>query len=254
MGMCPFARSFAEYAAGLDDRTAVVFTTTCDQMRRAADLVALRRSGPVFLLNVPATRGELAERMYVAELERFGRFLQAIGERPGHLKPPAPRLDCERQRGDAVRLAVVGSPIPELTAFERDIERLGGSLVLDASDSGERTRPATIDPDTWRINPLVALARAYLAMPAIHQRPNDRLLTWLTAEVVRRDIQGVILRRYVWCDLWHAMSPCIRESIGVPVLDIEVDADATVSSPRLSTRISAFIEMLRTRNAGATGT
>jgi len=77
-----------------------VFTTTCDQMRRAAEWAALEAPAPVFLMNVPATHGApAAARLYRDELHRLGRFLA----RRGASRPSPEKLADVMQSYDARR-------------------------------------------------------------------------------------------------------------------------------------------------------
>ena len=78
-------------------------------------------------------------------------------------------------------LALVGGPMSEgdyeiLTA----VEDAGGRFVLDATESGERTLPAPVDRERLRADPWEELVRIYFdCIPAVFQRPNDRLFAWL---------------------------------------------------------------------------
>jgi benzoyl-CoA reductase/2-hydroxyglutaryl-CoA dehydratase subunit BcrC/BadD/HgdB len=80
-GVCPYARSFVNAVAAADCRSdAVVFTTVCDQMRRAAEVFSTVSGRPVFLMNVPSTwQTPAAMGLYVDELRRLGRFLVRLG-------------------------------------------------------------------------------------------------------------------------------------------------------------------------------
>jgi benzoyl-CoA reductase/2-hydroxyglutaryl-CoA dehydratase subunit BcrC/BadD/HgdB len=267
--MCPFARAFSEYAACVEAVDGVVFTTSCDQMRRAPELAALWRGQPVFLMNVPATRqSSIAERMYVAELQRLGRYLRSLGGRepnsdrlirtilereetqqpqspePPADKPPVAPVDAVDSAA-RIRLAIAGGPIPENSPFIQQLEQAGGTVVLDATDGGERTWPATSSRGRLRTDPLGELARSHLAIPSVHQRPNDALFAWLQAEIVARSVRGLILRRYVWCDLWHAEARRLADMLDVPVLDLEMDGDCEeIDAPAMS-RVEGFIDMLK---------
>jgi len=79
-GLCPYARAFVnDAAAGADG---IVVTTLCDQMRRVYDLLVRRSDVPAFLLNVPKTwQTVVAQRLYIDELKRLGRFLVQLGGR-----------------------------------------------------------------------------------------------------------------------------------------------------------------------------
>jgi len=63
-------------------QAAVVFTTACDQMRRAADSVITNQSMHNFLFNLPATwQSPAARRLYHSEVRRLGVFLEGLGGR-----------------------------------------------------------------------------------------------------------------------------------------------------------------------------
>ena len=60
--------------------SAVILTTTCDQIRYAAAMIEHLGRLPVFLLHVPRTWQTAAVRaFYREELGRLGRFLVACG-------------------------------------------------------------------------------------------------------------------------------------------------------------------------------
>lgn len=60
-----------------------VFTTTCDQMRRVAEMIGRECPVPSFLFHVPATWQTVgACGLYCSELERLGRFLCRLGGAP----------------------------------------------------------------------------------------------------------------------------------------------------------------------------
>jgi benzoyl-CoA reductase/2-hydroxyglutaryl-CoA dehydratase subunit BcrC/BadD/HgdB len=80
-GVCPFARACLDTTEA-EHASAVIYTTTCDQLRRAADSLAARTEIPIFLMNVPATRQtDTARELYRSELKRLGRFLVRLGGR-----------------------------------------------------------------------------------------------------------------------------------------------------------------------------
>ena len=79
-GVCPYAQAFLEAVGSGAACTAIVVTTTCDQMRHAAALLDAAPGPPIFLMNVPATwQTVLARDLYRSELERLGRFLVSLG-------------------------------------------------------------------------------------------------------------------------------------------------------------------------------
>ncbi len=144
-------------------------------------------------------------------------------------------------------LALVGGPLmAEDRSFLEMLEEAGGRIVLDASEGGERTLPATVDGRRLREDPLEELVRIYFdSIPDVFRRPNVRLYQWLGEHLKAHAARGIILRRYLFCDLWHAESHRLRQWSDVPVLDIDVTAGDQGESRRILGRIEAFLEMLR---------
>ena len=286
-GMCPYARDVVHAAlCEAEAAAAVVMTTVCDQMRRAAGVAAVDGSRPVFLLNVPSTWQTAAARgLYLDELKRLGRFLVRLGGRapsPEDLAGVMLRYDRARSAvragrgrltarqfaeataalhgsGEAlpaaglgavapggIPLALVGGPLMERDYAVLDLlERAGGRVVLDATEGGERTMPAAFDRQRLRDNPLQELAGAYFgAMRDPFRRPNSEFYEWLGHELAARRVRGVLVRRYVWCDIWHAELHRLREWSRVPVLDVDVCHDDEGAIRRTMGRIEAFLEML----------
>jgi benzoyl-CoA reductase/2-hydroxyglutaryl-CoA dehydratase subunit BcrC/BadD/HgdB len=146
-----------------------------------------------------------------------------------------------------LRLALVGGPMsPGDYELLTTVEDAGGRFVLDATESGERTLPAPVDIDRLHADPREELVRIYFdCIPEVFQRPNDRLFTWLRAEVAQRCVRGILVRRHVWCDHWHGETARLREELAVPILEW----DGAGKDPRAQAsavgRIEAFLEMLR---------
>lgn len=79
-GLCPYVRAFIDNAVKSKQACAVIVTTVCDQMRRAFDVIAHRYSSTAFLMNVPNTwQSVAAQKLYLNELKRLGRFLVRLG-------------------------------------------------------------------------------------------------------------------------------------------------------------------------------
>jgi hypothetical protein len=277
-GVCPYADAFAAEAVAAGG-AAVIFATTCDQMRRASELCP-----SAFLFNVPATwRSETARNTYRAELERLGRFLVHRGgvaptpERivsellayDGSLaewrtrrttlsaRAAAESLMALHADGDAgstagqassctapatgPRLALVGGPLfRDQFGLYDALETTGARVVLDATETGERTLPAPFDREHARADPLGEVVRAYFDhIPDVFRRPNDRLYSWLKTEVAARRVQGVLLLRHVWCDLWHAETQRLKDELGVPVVEVDLAA----ARGARETRIQALLEV-----------
>jgi benzoyl-CoA reductase/2-hydroxyglutaryl-CoA dehydratase subunit BcrC/BadD/HgdB len=118
--------------------------------------------------------------------------------------------------------------------------------VLDATETGERGMSPAFDRRRLRQDPLLEMAHAYFGgIPDASRRPNSELYEWLKRELVGRAVRGIIFRRYVWCDMWHAELRWLKDRIELPVLDIDSAGDNHLEQPRISNRIRAFLEMLQ---------
>jgi benzoyl-CoA reductase/2-hydroxyglutaryl-CoA dehydratase subunit BcrC/BadD/HgdB len=282
-GMCPYARAFVgEVASGA---RAAVFTTTCDQMRRAAEWAGRLGGPPVFLMNVPATwQTAVSARLYRDELRRLGGFLVRLGgAAPSreHLAETMEAFDGRRAvlrgyagalgarlanealarfglgeehdvrapavpaapRGTAV--ALIGGPLMRGDAGVFDaIEKAGGLAVLDGTETGLRTLPAPFDRRRLRDDPLMELVDAYFGtIPDAFRRPDAALYRWLARELAASAARGIIMWRYLWCDMWAASVTRLRETSGLPVLDLDVLGDEA-GLARTANRIQAFLEVL----------
>ncbi len=149
--------------------------------------------------------------------------------------------------GDGIPLALIGGPfLAEDSAFLTAVEEAGGRIVVDASEGGERTLPAPADRGHLKTDPLDELVRVYFdTIPDVFRRPNTRLYEWLGEQLSAHSVRGIILRRYPFCDLWHAELHRLRQWSEVPVLDIDVAGADESESARVFGRIEAFLEMLR---------
>jgi len=285
MGMCPYARAFIGEALSSPGIDAVILTTTCDQMRRAAEWLALGGSRAVFLMNVPATwQTPVSARLYRDELRRLGRFLTRLGARaPSRRRLADTMEDWDARRAvlrgrlgtlsarraseamarfdlgeepaeetaapavpQGVPVAVIGGPLMrgDVRIFDA-IEKAGGLVDLDGTESGARTLPAPLDRRRLRDEPLLELVDAYFgAISDVFRRPDTALYQWLGRELAASGARGIIVWRYVWCDLWAASIVRLREVTGLPVLDLDVSGDDT-GLGRTANRIQAFMEVLK---------
>ena len=266
-GICPYVGALIDAAIAGLDASALVLTTVCDQMRYAAALLETHGNCPVFLLNVPSTwQTDTVRGLYLNELRRLGRFLVGLsGKMPDSGELGRVMLAYEQARrvpsaypenvtadglageGIGVPVAVLGGPLLETDwKFFDIVKEAGGRVVLDATESSERTMPRPFDVDRVESNPLAELADAYFdAIPDAFRRPNNRLYEWLGRELAVRNVRAIILRRYLWCDLWHAELHRLRQWNRLPVLEIDVGPDETSEPNRIQGRIEAFLEMLR---------
>ncbi len=284
-GVCPYMRGFINQASSDTRVQAIILTTTCDQMRRGADLISLYSHIPCFLMHVPAsweTSG--VNRLFLRELERLGEFLVSLGgvkPQPDELaatmrtydekrkklmaqqgmvsgKDFAQKLACFAETGNVtdgreqyvpgekcIPVGFIGSP---LTGNHFDLfdvfSEYGASVAFNATETGERVLPARFDLRRLKDEPMHVLAESYFSsFPDIGERPNNRIFMWMKDRVRDHHVRGVVLIRYMWCDKWHAEAQRFRESLSVPLLDIEIDGEQI--GERTRNRIQAFMEGLR---------
>jgi benzoyl-CoA reductase/2-hydroxyglutaryl-CoA dehydratase subunit BcrC/BadD/HgdB len=255
-GVCPFMRAFVNEACVASGATGLVLASTCDQMRRARDHVETWSKLPVFLMNIPSTwRTPAAHAIYQAELRRLGSFLiQLGGKSPARAKLRAVMTSYDRRRaaararrakvGGGIPLALIGGPLSARDGgLVGIIEQAGGVIALDATENGERAWPPPFDRRRLRADPFGELATAYFeGIPDVFQRPNARLHAWLAKATREAGARGVIVLRQVWCDKWHAEVARLRETLALPLLDLDLDGDDLPTRHRL--RLQAFLEGL----------
>ena len=252
-GVCTYAHAFATEAAAASSASAIVMTTMCDQMRRRAEIISRTSDTPVFLMNVPHTwQTPAARELYIKEIKRLGAFLEMHGGQvptPEHLAEvmSANESACvvePRPAPTGIPIALLGGPLPESSPILDLIGKAGAYVALDGTETGERTRHALFDSGRVREDPLGALADAYFTIPDPFRRPNDAFFEWLKRGIEQRGVCAVIVRRYVWCDNWHAETQRIRELTDLPFLSIDV-GDEGDDPARLLTRLQCLVEMLQ---------
>ena len=261
-GVCPYVGILIEAVLSEFHADALVLTTACDQMRYAAMLLETRGRCPVFLLNVPSTwQTAAARQLYLDELRRLGRFLTTLGgTAPDAAALTKVMVDLDQTRrcenraeqnttnsSDFIPLALVGGPLldSDQVLFPL-VEQAGGRVVLDATENSDRTQPRPFDPVHMAADPLQALAAAYFdGIQDVFRRPNHGLYEWLGRELAARRVQGILFRRYLWCDLWHAELRRLKDLSRLPVLELDVGPDDLSSPNRVQGRIEAFLETLR---------
>lgn len=291
-GTCAFAQAVVRFAETHPER-AVLLTTHCDQLRRGFDTFASSLPGRAFLFNLPATwQSSVAEHLYDCELERLSRFLLALGGYPPTAEalgktidayarareallaqaeicparvyaeliarfhwegPPASMAEGSAAHDSAVRLALIGGPLPRAQWHLIEvIERTGARVVLNGTEAGERSlwrglsaeKQANPGPD-WVSSMRLWLARNHVRNCVdMFQRPNTRLYAWLKERLAARAVRGIVLWHYVGCDLWRAEAQSLREAFGLPLLLLDA-GDAPPASARDNGRVEAFVESLR---------
>ncbi len=201
-------------------------------------LAAIMLEYDIARTSVLAEREHLSAREYAEKIAAFGQS--------------GPDASARRDRGSleaiaGVPLAIIGGPLmkQEFRIFDI-VEECGGRIVLDATETGERGMCAPLDVEGLRENPLGKLGEAYFGGIAdASRRPDSELYDWFERELARRGVQGVIFRRYVWCDMWHAQLRRLKDLIDLPVLDIDTAGDFESEENRTAGRIRAFMEMLQ---------
>lgn len=228
---------------------------------------------------------EGVRKLYREELERLGRFLEGLGGKKANndriveimaafdtrraalresrksmtgrrfaeacidfLKTGrhAIQADSTERKRNSAPLALVGGPLMErhLKLIEF-IERSGGAIALDGTDTGERCFPAPFDMGIACEDPLEALTTAYFdSIPHPFRRPNDLFYEWLRKELESRAIKGLLMIRYPWCDIWHGETARLKEWSDVPVLDVDMGERGDGDDNRIKNRLMAFLEML----------
>jgi hypothetical protein len=197
-----------------------------------------------------ARREWLAARPHTTAREAHRSLVELRSRGPdkinGYRRPARALGGRLRRDPTGVALAVVGGPLlaGDDALFDL-LEDTGARVALDGTEGGERTLPAEFDERRLAADPLEELASAYFGhITDVFQRPNHRLYAWLSREVEARGVCGVVVRRYLWCDLWHAELHRLRESSRVPVLDLDVGPHEESAQSRNATRIEAFLEVL----------
>lgn len=187
---------------------------------------------------IRAARPYLSARRYAEVMAEFGR--NGPGEMPRDAEASEPLIG-------GVPLAIVGGPLmrPDFELFDL-IEQSGGRIVLDATETGERGMCAPFDRQRLRDEPLMELVDAYFgSIPDASRRPNSDLYLWLKRELSGRGVRGILFRRYLWCDMWHAELGRLKDWTDLPVLDIDAAGDNETDHHRTANRIRAFLEMLQ---------
>jgi benzoyl-CoA reductase/2-hydroxyglutaryl-CoA dehydratase subunit BcrC/BadD/HgdB len=252
-GLCPYARAFVNDVAACHDVDGVVVTTMCDQMRRVFDLLVRRVDTPAFLLNVPSTwQTVAAQRLYLDELKRLGRFLIRLGGCEPSKEDLVNAMLAQVEgngvhstpyNGEGVPLALVGGPLMQRDRVLFEIvQDCGGRIVLDATETGQRGQCGTFDRRRLREDPLLELAQAYFRIPDASRRPNSELYRWLQDQLARAGACGVLLHHYVWCDKWHAEFSRLREWTELPMLRLDSEGDGAIDVVRVRNRVRAFLE------------
>jgi len=286
-GICSYLAAFLdEIEKSTNDSDAVVFTTECDQMRRAPECLRGNfKDSQIFLMNIPSTwENQESHEYYLSELKRLGRFLTRIGgksptretleqtmldynEKRSTLLASSRSMDSKlfsealanfnltgslrpqeaetSPRSTRIPIALLGGPLTlhDFTLFNW-LHEYGGQVVLDGTETGERTMPRSFSKQAIKKSPLTELADAYFGyIPDAFRRPNTDLYKWLRNQLNDLSIRGILLVRSVWCDIWAAEVQRLKDWLNIPLLDLDLSGQEPEARTR--TRIRAFLETLK---------
>jgi benzoyl-CoA reductase/2-hydroxyglutaryl-CoA dehydratase subunit BcrC/BadD/HgdB len=252
-GVCSFTQSWLDVLTknSLDTDRVVVFTTSCDQMRRAFDVYHRRAANKAFLLNIPSTTTPETLDYYSQELKRLKDFLCEVSSnsfdesRLKHLMLDHVPDKDKPAGNNGLNIAFTGGPVSAslYNAVILLLQAYNGKVCLDATEDKLIRRHLKFRPDQIQQNPFRELTRAYFQLPAIWKRPNDTFYNWLSLETRKKNIDGIILFRHLFCDMWHGEVYEFKHRLDIPVLDIHLDGTSTLSAWAVS-RIQSFMEML----------
>ena len=197
-GMCAFLAFLPGVLKQVDG---LVLSTCCDQMRRVAEW--LDADERVFLFNVPSTYHQ--ERLLEAEKVRLMRWIRAL-----------PQTKNRSKYSDT-------SAISARTQGGRD-ERPGGadSLaigVLGGHFCGDRERVETFFAHRG-VRVALWACEGGEVIGNLFQRPNAVFFDQVHSTVAKRHLDGLVVVRTTWCDIWRLAYVRLHEVLQVPILDL----------------------------------
>jgi len=186
--------------------------------------------------SILAAAGYLPARQYAEKIEAFA------------LDGPRVALNnrISELQIEGVPLAIIGGPLMKQDFEIFDIvERAGGRIVLNATETGERGLCAPFNRRSLNEEPLLELASVYFCtIQDASRRPNSELYQWLKSRLEDREVRGIIFHHNLWCDMWHAEFQRLKDWTSIPVLDIDTVGDNETTNQRTTNRIRAFLETL----------
>jgi Fe-S-cluster formation regulator IscX/YfhJ len=211
----------------------LVLTTSCDQLRRASEW--LNDNARVFLFNFPSTLHQ--ERLLEAEKARLLKWIGQLPQASNRSKRcNEAALDARNQgwldarRGDErekLSIGVLGGHFcGDQQSVARFFEKRGLHVSLWGCEGGE-----------W--------------VGDVFQRPNDAFYEQVQARIAERHLDGLIVVRTTWCDVWRLACVRLHEVVKVPVLEWVMDGQFQGQSfpdGASTTRLEAFCELVRARS------
>gem|GEM_PF-1932372 len=269
-------RDFCPYARGIVGRikrqkeefAAVIFTTCCDALRRAADVLSFFNLHPnVFVIDLPFQNSYWAQSHYRKELEKLLKELSYTFS----LKFSAPSLSLPLlARTDSLLspLVLKNRKYNFEENYTEDLSSvipliLSGTCLLDESllslvrqlnieitflDScfGQRDRPKTITPND---DFLFSLSLSYLQKPPCPRMADkNRRFAWLQELIKEEKAQGMIYFAPKFCVHGNYELSWLQGNFpGFPLLFLEGEADCGFKA-ETRLRLEAFLEILKRRS------
>ncbi len=232
-GMCGY---LAFLPALLADVDGLVLTTTCDQMRRAAEW--LDADDRIFLFNYPSTLHQ--KRLINAEKAR--------------LKGWVAQLKLRSVKGQQNTVCVIGERIEERQNTRREKNRVDLSIgIIGGHFCGDRQAVESFFAQRG-----VSLAlwgcEGGESVGDVAQRPNDAFYEHIKTLVRQRRLAGIIVVRTTWCDLWRLAGVRLHEVLNLPVLEWVMDGQShgqPFPDGASRTRLEAFCELLQAQRQEA---
>lgn len=237
-GMCGTLAFLPALLAQVDG---LVLTTSCDQLRRAAEW--LNDDARVFLFNFPSTCHQ--DRLLEAEKARLVKWGQGLPGRPGENSACATPPRSGHDRAWPSTLA------PEPCPLNPDpflIGVLGGHFCGDQQSVLRFFEKRGIHVSLWG-------CEGGEWVGDVFQRPNDAFYEQVHAKISERHLDGLIVVRTTWCDVWRLACVRLHEVVKVPVLEWVMDGQCQGQSfpdGSSTTRLEAFCELLRARSEEGT--
>ncbi len=229
-GMCGTLAFLPALLAQVDG---LVLTTSCDQLRHAAEW--LNDDARVFLFNFPSTIHQ--DRLLKAEKARLVKWVAQLPQAAGRLIPCSEagrdartqgRQDARREDNEAtLSIGVLGGHFcGNQQSVVRFFENRGVRISLWGCEGGERVGD-------------------------VFQRPNTAFYGQVQAKISERHLDGLIVVRTTWCDVWRLACVRLHEVVKVPVLEWVMDGQCQGQSfpdGASTTRLEAFCELVRARS------
>jgi hypothetical protein len=260
-GVCGYLAFLPALLAKVDG---MVLTTSCDQMRRAAEW--LNDDARVFLFNFPSTLHQ--ERLLEAEKVRLVKWLKGLHERLGEKNDCATQLRSGHDRAwpstlnpDPFTCTAGGcaSTSDARTSGHQDASIKDGKETLSVGVFGGH-----FCGDQQSVVQFFQKRGVHIALWGcesgervgdVFQRPNTLFYEQVQAVIAERHLDGILVVRTTWCDVWRLAAVRLHEVVKVPVMEWVMDSQYQGQSfpdGSSTTRLEAFCELLRARRQEGT--